>query len=340
MAIMWMFSLTANTLVCVVIRYSKRLQSTTNYFVVSLACGDLCFTLLCIPFIWSRLIAGNWLVGLAMCKVVRYVQYVVPCSTIAVLVSICIDRFYTIIYPLTFKITRSTAQRMIAGSWTVSLILCCPCLHFFNTVRRKNYEWCETFLGDTWDSLFFIIFIISVMYTIPLVVITVLYARIARHIWRASTSGRHICGTVNPVPRAKVKMIKLIMLVNLCVLLPVVPYFIVNLWYSTNTDTIVDPEIYIAALWIYFSTTVSKPIVYLCFNSNFRRGCKEMLCMSGMRCYRQNIYTITNVTKAGKRNHVGVSDNVESCINEHSRTESPSRTFDRATAIEKHIWPK
>ena len=56
-----------------------------------------------------------------MCKFVRYVQFVVPCSTIAVLVSICVDRFYTIIYPLSFKVSRTGAKRMIVGSWILAL---------------------------------------------------------------------------------------------------------------------------------------------------------------------------------------------------------------------------
>ena len=54
-----------------------------------------------------------------MCKFVRYVQFVVPCSTIAVLVSICVDRFYTIIYPLSFKVSRTGAKTN--DSWKLDL---------------------------------------------------------------------------------------------------------------------------------------------------------------------------------------------------------------------------
>ena len=108
--------------------------------------------------------------------------------------------------------------------------------------------------------------------------IIIVYARITRYIWRAGDSGRRLQRTTNPVPRAKVKMVKLIMVVNACVPLLMAPYFIAHLWYSTHSKSQIDPTIYSTVLWIYFATSVLKPIIYLCFNSNFRRGCKEVLC--------------------------------------------------------------
>ena len=345
MSIMWTFSLISNILVCLVIHRSRRLQSTTNYFVVSLAVGDLCFTLFCIPFIVSRILSGTWLVGLAVCKIVRFMQFVVPCSNIAVLVSICADRFYTIIYPLSFKVSRTDAKRMIVGSWILALVICSPCLYFYETftftvnMRGDKGELCKTFLGDSWDGLFYIIFIITVMYFIPTVAIIIVYARISRYIWRAGDSGRRLQRTTNPVPRAKVKMVKLIMVVNSCVLLLMAPYFIAHLWYSTHSKSQIDPTIYITVLWIYFATTMLKPMIYLSFNSNFRRGCKEVLCMSTMKCYRHNVYTITTMTKVGKRNHIGVAESEGGSAKDYNRVDSPSKTFDRAAAVEKHIWP-
>ena len=67
MSIMWTFSLIINILVCVVIYIAAEdCESTTNYFVVSLAAGDICFTVFCVPFIVSRILTGTWLVGLAI----------------------------------------------------------------------------------------------------------------------------------------------------------------------------------------------------------------------------------------------------------------------------------
>lgn len=64
---------------------------------------------------------------------------------------------------------------------------------------------------------------------------------------------------------------------------------------------------YIGAIWVYFASTVAKPVVYVVLNGNFRRGCKEMMCMSAMRCYRSHAYTITTTSTLAKKNHVGVA---------------------------------
>ena len=51
LCILWVAGLVGNFLVCLVIYRSRRLQSTTNYFVVSLAGGDPVYTILVMPFL-------------------------------------------------------------------------------------------------------------------------------------------------------------------------------------------------------------------------------------------------------------------------------------------------
>jgi len=41
---------TGNVLVCVAVRIERKLQSITNYFLVSLAVADLCVSLVVMPF--------------------------------------------------------------------------------------------------------------------------------------------------------------------------------------------------------------------------------------------------------------------------------------------------
>ena len=48
--------------------------------------------------------------------------------------------------------------------------------------------------------------------------------------------------------------------------------------------------------WLYFASAAAKPLVYVTLNANFRRGCREVMCMSAMRCYRRHAYTITTTS--------------------------------------------
>jgi len=47
-------SAVGNVLVCLVIHRSRRLQSTTNYFVISLAAADLLLSVVVMPFACQR----------------------------------------------------------------------------------------------------------------------------------------------------------------------------------------------------------------------------------------------------------------------------------------------
>jgi len=106
--------------------------------------------------------------------------------------------------------------------------------------------------------------------------------------------------------KAKVKMVKVLIVLSIVSVALMAPYFAVQLAYCSSTLSN-DDAAYAGALWVYFSSTVAKPVVYVVLNGNFRRGCKEMLCMSAMRCYRSHAYTITTTSTLAKKNHVGVA---------------------------------
>lgn len=131
--ILWLLSVFGNALVCLVIHRSRRTQSTTNYFVVSMACADLLISLGSTPFVLLQVTSGRWMLSSVMCKLVRYVQYLSPGVQIYVLLSICMDRFYTIVYPLSFKVSQEKAKKMIIASWIFDAAFVSP--NFFSMAQ-------------------------------------------------------------------------------------------------------------------------------------------------------------------------------------------------------------
>jgi len=336
----WLCSVPANLLVCLVIYRSRRIQSTTNYFVVSMALSDLMFTLLCVPFVSSRLIANRWMLGPAMCRLVRFLQLLAPTSTTFVLLGICIDRFYTIIYPLSFKITRGTAKRLIVSCWVLSLAISIFAIYFFepyNIIINKNtITICPTYIpNNTWISVAYGVVFLTITYFVPLIIITVIYSRIFRFVWTPSPGHRLIRRTSNSVPRTKVKMLKMLMIVTMVTLLCHAPNKAVQMWYTVASVNYVNPCIFVATFLLIFLTTVLKPAMYMLYNSNFRRGCREVFCMSNMKCYRSHTYAITTPSQVGKKNHVGVmpQNNNDLCLR------SPSFVFKRVPKADKMTWP-
>ena len=339
LAMTWMFSVFGNVLVCIVIYRSRRVQSTTNFFVVSLAISDLLLSFLCVPMVASRIAAGRWLLGSVMCRIVRFFQIFAPSTAMFILLCVCIDRFYTIIYPLSFKITRGTAKHMIACCWLLSFLCCSFCLYFFDTkpaLDGSGKVLCPTYIpNDTWAGIAYACAIIICTFLIPASFLTIVYCRIFRYVWRAGIGRRRIQRTMNPVPRTKVKMVKMLIIVSVITIGLMCPYYIVHSWYTVSRAIYVHPVIFIASFELLYLTSLIKPIIYLMCNTNFRRGCKEVFCMSTMRCYRSNTYAITTASHIGKKNHVGIMP-VDNMTDGFHPT---SMAFNRSVIAEKTAWP-
>ncbi|XP_032203240.1 probable G-protein coupled receptor 19 [Mustela erminea] len=331
---LWLFSVFGNSLVCLVIHRSRRTQSTTNYFVVSMACADLLVSVASTPFVLLQFATGRWTLGSVMCKVVRYFQYLTPGVQIYVLLSICIDRFYTIVYPLSFKVSREKAKKMIVASWVFDAAFVTPVFFFFGSSWDNH---CNYFFPSSWEGAAYSVIHFLVSFVIPSVLIILFYQKVVKYIWRIGTDGRTVRRTMNIVPRTKVKTIKMFLILNLLFLLSWLPFHVAQLWHPHERDLKKSSLVFTAITWISFSSSASKPTLYSIYNANFRRGMKETFCMSSMKCYRSNAYTITTSSRMAKKNYVGISE-----IPPTAKTitkDSIYDSFDREAKEKKLAWP-
>ncbi|XP_051886514.1 probable G-protein coupled receptor 19 [Pristis pectinata] len=331
--VIWLIALFGNSLVCLVIHRSRRTQSTTNYFVVSMASADLLISVASTPFVLLHFTTGRWLLGDVMCKLVRYIQYLTPGVQIYVLLSICVDRFYTIVYPLSFKVSREKAKKMIAASWIFDAAFVSPTLFFYGTEGGT----CNLFLPQSWSGVIYGTVHLLLGFLIPSVLIILFYQKVIKYIWRIGTDGRTVRRTMNIVPRTKVKTIKMFLMLNCLFLLSWFPFYVVQIWQPDQMDYTGCSALFLSIALVSFSSSASKPSLYSIFNANFRRGMKETFCMSSMKCYRSNAYTITTSSRMAKKNYVGITD-----IPAPTKTitkDTIYETFDREAREKKLAWP-
>lgn len=331
--VLWLVSVLGNALVCVVIHRSRRTQSTTNYFVVAMACADLLMSLGCAPFVLVQAAAGRWPLGAAACKLVRYLQHLCPGVQVYVLLSIAVDRFYTIVYPLSFKVSREKAKKMIAASWLFDAAFVAPCIFFYASTGSGH---CDFFLPAGWGGVAYAAVHLLLGFLVPASLMAWLYQRVVRFVWRVSAHGPSVRRTMNIVPRTKVKTIKMFLMLNSVFFLTWTPFFVAQLWHPREGE---GPSregllFFTAIAWISFSSTASKPTLYSVYNANFRRGMRETFCMSSMKCYRSNAYTITASSRMAKKNHVGVAD-----VSAPAKTVATGDTFERDVKEKKIAWP-
>ena len=69
-AVIIVFALVGNVAVCIISSRTRRLQTSTYCLVMNLAISDI-GSVLCLPFLLPELFTGNWLMGEAMCKLLK-----------------------------------------------------------------------------------------------------------------------------------------------------------------------------------------------------------------------------------------------------------------------------
>lgn len=72
--VVFVVGLVGNTLVCVAVYRNHAMRTVTNYFIVNLAVADFLVILFCLPpsVVWD--VTSTWFFGIAMCKIVLYLQ--------------------------------------------------------------------------------------------------------------------------------------------------------------------------------------------------------------------------------------------------------------------------
>lgn len=72
--IVFVMGLVGNILVCIAVYRNHTMRTVTNYFIVNLAVADFLVILFCLPpsVVWD--VTSTWFFGVAMCKVVLYLQ--------------------------------------------------------------------------------------------------------------------------------------------------------------------------------------------------------------------------------------------------------------------------
>ncbi|KAF3859753.1 hypothetical protein F7725_022152 [Dissostichus mawsoni] len=245
---------------------SRRTQSTTNYFVVSMACADLLMSLGWAPFILLQ---------------------------VYVLLSISVDRS-TILYPLSFKVSREKAKKMIAASWLFDAAFVSPFLLL--RIHRQPTIWADC---PTPPFTFCSVSLFRGAHRVFL-------PTSVRYIWRISADGHTVRRTMNIVPRTKVKTIKMFLMLN-SVSSPGRLSTSPSCGTRGNRTVVRVCSSHRHRLDL-LQLHGLQPTLYSVYNANFRRGMRETFCMSSMKCYRSNAYTITASSRSPKRTTSGRGD--------------------------------
>nr|XP_021521320.1 probable G-protein coupled receptor 83 [Aotus nancymaae] len=269
------FSLFGNVLVCHVIFKNPRMHSATSLFIVNLAVADILITLLNTPFTLVRFVNSTWVFGKGMCHVSRFAQYCSLHVSALTLTAIAVDRHQGAQWkerPVLLGMKAFHAN--IPSLLTLSAFwLPAPSEDIVRSLCLPDFpEPADLF----WKYLDLATFIL--LYILPLLIISVAYARVAKKLWLRNTIGDVTTEQYLALRRKKKKTIKMLMLV---VVLFALCWFPLNCYVLLLSSKVIrtNNALYFAFHWFAMSSTCYNPFIYCWLNENFRIELKALLNM-------------------------------------------------------------
>ncbi|XP_022801831.1 probable G-protein coupled receptor 19 [Stylophora pistillata] len=273
--VLCLLGVTGNGFVCYVIHQSRYTKSSMYFFMAQLAIADILVSSISIPLTLVSTCPRPLLLLQSdiPCKMVRFLQYLLPPASVNILTATAVDRFLLICYPLKF-LYRTKVKFLAIFCWASAIFIAMPVLYLINsrpiTLNNEVYKFCgikETSsfpkLGSTYLTIRGIL-----AFLFPLLAIVLLYYNILKTVWKRNTIKS----------RKRRNVIKSLGLVVCAFFVSWAPFSVVSKYsilVEKRYDTISRAEL--ITFWVGLSASVYNPVIYAFYNKNFRDASREVI---------------------------------------------------------------
>uniref|UniRef100_A0A8V5GK74 Type II GnRH receptor n=1 Tax=Melopsittacus undulatus TaxID=13146 RepID=A0A8V5GK74_MELUD len=271
-----------------VLRASGSRRSHIRLLLRHLAAADLLLTVAVMPLdaIWN--ITLQWWAGDLACRILMYLRLLAMYASAFVTVVISLDRQAAILHPLAIARARRRNRIMLQVAWLLSAVLSAPQLFLFHTVTVTiqplyNFTQCTTLgsFAQPWHETFYNMLGFTCLFLLPLLIMVCCYTRILLQITRRmgsslfSSQDASLRCSRNNIPRARLRMLKMSVVIVSSFILCWTPYYLLGLWYwfcPRAMEKRVSPALaHILFIFGLFNACLD-PITYGLFTIPFQRG--------------------------------------------------------------------
>ncbi|XP_063820107.1 probable G-protein coupled receptor 150 [Pseudophryne corroboree] len=298
MTIIFAVALVGNSVVLYKICSGKDKKRKINFLIAQLALADLCVSVLTLlsQIVWE-LLEDEWLAGDVSCRIFKVFQVSGLIASSNIIAIIALERHHVIMNPLSSPLP----TRCFAGlGWLLAFLLSVPQGFVFKAVSTEEGRRCWNVFGQLprWHVQVYIIYSSVTVFFLPFCILTVAYSRILWIVWgkaksskaekqpngacelQASKKTLKLVATNSCIPRAKVKTLKMTLVIIILFVVCGLPYFVVEMKIAFGTITGLDKEV-MAVLGIFVVTNSAvNPYVYIFFKTNnvFLRRLEKKMC--------------------------------------------------------------
>ena len=309
-------SLIGNVLVICVVILNRQMRTVTNYLIANMAVADLLLTAFNMPVTIRVIVTRSmdWSSGVfadILCKILPFVQSLSVASSVLSLTAIAIERFLAIMYPLRRYITFRISYVMIAIVWIVGIGVNSPILYAMKIiiygVDQRSYcveIWTPAFTEEASKDFTIVIFVI--FYVVPLLTMSVLYTFVIHKLWVRKLPGNQTAQNQLHADKSKKKVLKMLLAVVILFALCWLPVYVIqfiSFFDRKNFPCGPPATLLFMGYFLGHANSAINPATYVIFNSNFRKGFRDVLLCR----YRRN--RVAPLTQPGTVRTVVGADN-------------------------------
>ena len=283
-------SLTANSLIVMIVYKTPNLRKPINYFIANMASSDLLFPIFWLPWTLSHLHTTSFLIGgrlgQAFCKLVPFLAEVSCKVSIQNLVLIAVDRFGAVVFPLRSPLIRSKlCPFFILATWIVAVAISSPFLFAKELVESPEGTWCvskwEKVFGESSSGASLLLAYIILFTYIPVLLLVILYSIIVIKLKAQVHPGEQSANSQQQRDRRNRNVLQMsIAIVTVFVFcwLPLSISVLIIQYQGTLTHLS-------CSFWIYHEVAfymanaycAINPVICFMFSSNYRKALKRLI---------------------------------------------------------------
>nr|XP_006010360.1 PREDICTED: alpha-1A adrenergic receptor-like [Latimeria chalumnae] len=310
-------AIVGNILVILSVACHRHLRIVTNYFIVNLAVADLLLSTTVLPFSATLEVLGYWVFGRIFCNIWAAVDVLCCTASILSLCVISVDRYLGVSYPLRYPtiMTKKRGLITLTGVWALSMVISIGPLLGWKEPEPADEKVCKiteepgyvlfSALGSFYLPLMIILSMYCRVYLAARKEQRSLYAGVKRErsdskdkevtlrIHRKSSTTdslkkKSVCQSKSKSMRSSLalrihkfskekKAAKTLGVVVGVFVLCWLPFFVALPLGSLFPKCKLPESLFKVIFWLGYFNSCINPIIYPCFNQEFKRAFKQIL---------------------------------------------------------------
>ncbi|KAL7408441.1 hypothetical protein ABVT39_023604 [Epinephelus coioides] len=280
-----------NTSLLLVLWRQRKQMSRMRVFVFHLCLADLvvAFFQVCPQLMWD--ITDRFVGPDLVCRLVKYLQVLGMFSSTYMIVVMTVDRYQAVCNPMVkFQRTSTRLNIPVCVAWGISLLGSLPQIFIFSQIEVAPGVFdCWANFIQPWGLQTYVTWTTLVIFVLPVIVVAFCQMRICRAIQinlyqktkQQSNAGLPVpprASGVAGMSKARVKTLKMTVVIVLAYIVCWAPFFTVQLWSAWDTNAPKETATFTILMLLASLNSCANPCIYLLFSGQFPKRLVTLLC--------------------------------------------------------------